>query len=96
MTISDFIEPQSILNDTFVITGGKFNSAAEFSEYITEVVYMRDISYMDAVIEFCEENMIDIENIKPIVHPTLKEALYAEAVTNNMIKIANPVVALPF
>ncbi len=86
----------SILNDVYIITGGRFNSALEFSEHIIASVYRNDSSYMEEVIGFCQTNDIDIENIKPIVHQTLKESLYAEAVKGNMIKSQTTVVPLPF
>lgn len=86
----------SILNDVYVITGGRFSTSREFSEYISECVYMKSTSYMDEVIEFCQENDIDIEIIKPLVHQTLKEKLYAEAVENNLLKNEVLTGTLPF
>lgn len=95
MTI-EYSEVETILNDVFVITGGRFKTTNEFSEYVTSKVFTNGTTHMDEVISFCTEFDVEIENIKPIVNQTLKERLYADAVQGNMIKSQKPVVALPF
>lgn len=73
------------LTDTLVITK-RFRSPTEFSQYIDEMVTKLKISYMDAVINYCNEKEIDIESIGPLINQKLKEKIQVEAEQANMIK----------
>ena len=42
-------------------------NSKEFSLKIESIVKEKRISYMDAVILYCEENDIDLETAKPLV-----------------------------
>ena len=73
------------INDSILITK-KFRSPTEFSLYIEERVAKERIGYMDAIIDYCTTNDVDINNIGSLVTKTLKEKLHVEAVENNMMK----------
>jgi hypothetical protein len=73
------------INDSILITK-KFRSPTEFSLYIEERVARERIGYMDAIIDYCTTNDVDINNIGSLVTKTLKEKLHVEAVENNMMK----------
>ena len=76
--ISDF-------NDSFIITK-RFRSPTEFSLYIEERVSKERIGYMDAIIDYCTNSEVDIENIGNLVTTSLKEKLRYEAEEANMMK----------
>ena len=73
------------ITDQFIISK-KFNSANEFSLYIEELVNAKKLSYMDAVIQYCEDADIDVESIKSLVNKSLKEKIQAEAEERNYFK----------
>ena len=73
------------LTDALVITK-RFRSPTEFGQYIDEMVSRLKISYMDAVINYCNEVDIDIESVGPIINQKLREKIQVEAEQANMIK----------
>lgn len=73
------------ITDQFIISK-KFTSANEFSLYIEELVSAKKLSYMDAVIEYCEQADIDVESIKSLVNKSLKEKIQAETEERNYFK----------
>ena len=63
-------------------------NSKEFS-LITEGV-VRDkkpISYMDAILWYCEENTIEVESVGRLISKALKEKIQVEASKANLIKI---------
>lgn len=50
-----------------------------FSMAIEEMVYMKDIPYMDAVCLFCEENNLEIEIAAKLISGVLKSKIRIEA-----------------
>ena len=73
------------LTDSLIITK-RFRSPNEFSLYVDEVKLKHDISYMDAVINYCNEKDIDIDSIGPLINQKLREKIQIEAEQENMIK----------
>jgi hypothetical protein len=73
------------LNDSFVITK-RFRSPTEFSLYIEERVSKERIGYMDAVIDYCTNSEVDIENIGKLITSSLKEKIRYEAEESNIMK----------
>lgn len=71
--------------DQFIITK-KFSNANEFSLYIEETVSEKKLSYMEAIITYCEEADIDVESIKSLVNKSLKEKIQCEAEELNYFK----------
>jgi UDP-glucose 6-dehydrogenase len=65
-------ELQYILTDSLIITK-KFRSPNEFSLYIEGRVAAQDISYMEAIIQYCEEVDIDVESISKLINQSLKD-----------------------
>ena len=59
---------------------------SKFALLIENIVKDKKVSYMDAVILYCEENGIDPSNIKPLVNKHLKEKIAYEAQSLNMLK----------
>ena len=59
---------------------------SKFALLIENIVKDKKVSYIDAVILYCEENGIDPSNIKPLVNKHLKEKIAYEAQSLNMLK----------
>ena len=59
---------------------------SKFALLIENIVKDKKVSYMDAVILYCEENGIDPSNIKSLVNKHLKEKIAYEAQSLNMLK----------
>lgn len=59
-------------------------NSVEFSEFIEKTTI--DGNYIDTIIEYCKENYIDLEDIKSLIHPTLKEKIRAEAMHTGLMK----------
>jgi hypothetical protein len=73
------------LTDALVITK-RFRSPTEFSLHIDEQVSTFKITYMDAVINYCNEKEIDIDSIGSLINQKLREKIQMEAEQANMIK----------
>lgn len=43
------------------------NNTVKILEAIDELVYMKDISYIDATVLWCEEHNVEIESVAPII-----------------------------
>lgn len=54
--------------------------------YIEERVVKEKIGYMDAIIDYCTTNDVDIEGIANLVVPSLKEKIQLEAEEANMMR----------
>lgn len=54
--------------------------------YIEERVAKEKIGYMDAIIDYCNSNDVDIEGVGSLVVQSLKEKIQLEAEENNMMK----------
>ena len=59
---------------------------SKFALLIENIVKDKKVSYMEAVVLYCEENGIDPSNIKPLVNKHLKEKIAYEAQSLNMLK----------
>jgi hypothetical protein len=55
-------------------------NSKEFSLVIEKVVKEKKVSYMDAVIWYCEQNDIDTGTVGSLVSKSLKEKIEVEAV----------------
>ena len=75
----------TIFNDQMFITK-RFRSSSEFSLYIEERVVKERLGYMDAIIDYCTTNDVEIDNIGSLVTPSLKEKIQLEAEEANMMK----------
>ena len=59
---------------------------SKFALLIENIVKDKKVSYMDAVVLYCEKNGIDPSNIKPLINKHLKEKIAYEAQSLNMLK----------
>lgn len=51
----------------------------DFSMRIEEIVWMKDVSYMDAVVLYCEETGFEIELAAKLISGALKSKIKLEA-----------------
>jgi hypothetical protein len=65
----------------------KFYCPSRFTQEIENVVSNNnDMSYIDAVVYFCDENGIDIESVSKLISKPLKEKIKYEAMELNFLK----------
>lgn len=79
-------EEKESVDDNFLTKG-------KFSKLVEEVVFTKNLSYIDAIIHLCEENQIDIEDSKKYVSTVIKSKIEAEAKRLNYLPRTNE---LPF
>ena len=62
-------------------------NSKEFSLMIEGIVKeKRPITYMDAIVWYCEENKIEIETVTRLISKNLKEKIKVEALDANLLK----------
>ena len=61
-------------------------NSKEFSLKIESIVKEKRITYMDAVVLYCEENDIDTSTVSSLISKSLKEKIKLEAVNLRMLK----------
>lgn len=65
----------------------KFLCQDKFAQEIESIVQSDTAhTYISAIVEYCEENNIEIENISKLITKPLKEKLRYEAIELNFIK----------
>ena len=63
-------------------------NSKEFSLIIEDVVKdKRPITYMDAILWYCEQNQIEVESVGRLISKALKEKIQVEASKANLIKV---------
>ena len=63
-------------------------NSKEFSLIIEGVVKdKKPITYMDAILWYCEQNQIEVESVGRLISKALKEKIQVEASKANLIKI---------
>ena len=60
-------------------------SSKKFSYEIEEFVKKTGVSYLDAVLEYCQENKIEPETVASLISKPLKEKIEADAMKLNLI-----------
>ena len=58
----------------------------KFSMEIEELVYMKDIPYIDAICLFCEDNNLEVETAGKLVSGVLKAKIQIEAEDLNFLR----------
>jgi hypothetical protein len=69
----------------------KNDEVLKFSLDIEEIVYMKDVSYMDAVVMYCEERDMEIEVAAKLLSPLLKSKIKVEAEELNYLPKSNTI-----
>ena len=61
-------------------------NSKKFSLIIEGIVKEKKITYINAVVSYCEKNDIDPSSIGPLVNKSLKEKIKEEAEKLNLVK----------
>ena len=64
----------------------KFDCSKKFAVEIETIVKDNRMSYIDAIVFFCEKNNLDVEVVPKLMSKPLKEKLKAEAMDLNFLK----------
>lgn len=62
---------------------------ADFSMKIEEIVWMKDVSYMDAIIMYCEETGFEVELAAKLISGVLKSKIKIEAESLHFLPKSN-------
>jgi hypothetical protein len=62
-----------------------FKGTTSFSLHIETLAHERKLSYMDAVLKYCEENYLEPDDIKHLINKTLKDKIEQDMVDSNML-----------
>ena len=78
---------QRMENELEKVLESKFFCPARFAQEIETLVHSEDkMSYIDAIIHFCEKNSIDVESVPKLISKPLKEKIKYEAMELNFLK----------
>jgi len=69
----------------------QFLTKSKFTKLIEKTVAELKIPYMDAIIKVCENNEIEIDDVKKFVSPIIKDKLEAEAMELNFLPKKNSI-----
>lgn len=69
----------------------QFLTKSKFTKLIEKMVAELKIPYMDAIIKVCENNEIEIDDVKKFVSPVIKDKLEAEAMELNFLPKKNSI-----
>jgi hypothetical protein len=64
----------------------KFVSKEKFAEEIESLVLRTQMNYIDAIVEYCELNNIEVDTIGKMISKPLKEKLKYDATELNFLK----------
>lgn len=64
----------------------KFISKDKFAEDVEKIVRETKMNYIDAIVEYCELNSIEIETVSKLISKPLKERLKYDAMELNYLK----------
>tara|TARA_A100000172_G_C2948679_1_gene78301 strand:- start:132 stop:341 length:210 start_codon:yes stop_codon:yes gene_type:complete len=61
-------------------------TTAKFSKIIIEIVEDKEVSYLDAITDYCQKNNLEIESAAKLVNQKIKAQLKEEARELRLIK----------
>ncbi len=64
----------------------KFLSKDKFAEDIEHLVMSSKMNYIDAIVEYCDQNSIEIETVNKLISKPLKDKLKYDAQELNYLK----------
>jgi hypothetical protein len=74
-------------NELDKVLESKFFCPSRFAQEIENLVQSNDnMNYIDAIVNFCEMNNIDLESVPKLISKPLKEKLKYEAMELNFLK----------
>jgi hypothetical protein len=74
-------------NELEKVLESKFFCPSRFAQEIESIVHETNgMSYIDAIVYFCEQNKIDLESVPKLISKPLKEKIKYEAMELNFLK----------
>ena len=74
-------------NELEKVLESKFFCPSRFAQEIESLVQnQEELSYIDAIVYFCEMNSIDLESVPKLISKPLKEKIKYEAMELNFLK----------
>tara|TARA_B100000214_G_scaffold302539_1_gene233154 strand:- start:91 stop:327 length:237 start_codon:yes stop_codon:yes gene_type:complete len=67
----------------------EFMNRSRFTKLIEAQILEKKLSYIDAVVEVCDQTSIDPEDVKKFISPVIKEKIEAEAMKLNYLPKGN-------
>lgn len=64
----------------------KFISKEKFAEGVEALVKQTQMNYIDAIVEYCQVNGIEVESVSKLISKPLKERLRVDAMELNYIR----------
>lgn len=64
----------------------KFLTKSKFTDMVKARVLLQKMSYIDAILQICEENGIDPEDVRKFISPAIKDKVTGEASRLNLIE----------
>ena len=64
----------------------KFVSKEKFAEEIESIVLRTQMNYIDAIVEYCEVNNIEVDTVGKMISKPLKEKIKYDAMELNFLK----------
>ena len=61
-------------------------TTAKFSKIIIEIVETKEITYLDAIMDYCQKNNLEVESAAKLVNQKIKAQLRVEATELKLIK----------
>ena len=65
--------------------GKMFKNTQDFAIFIDGVVSDTGLTHMEAVLQYCEENFIDPEDISSMINKALKQKIAVNMMEENML-----------
>jgi hypothetical protein len=78
----------SVLSGATMIES-KFLTKSKFSVLIENAVIKQKMTYMDAVLDVCDKNAIDPEDVKKFISTPIRDKIEAEAMRLNFLPKGN-------
>jgi len=85
LVVDNDLTDKSKVTDVFLITK-QFKTQVEFSQHIEKKAHKTNSSLIDILVEYCVKQEIEIESVKKLVTPSLKEKIKVEAESLNLMK----------
>ena len=76
----------SPLTSNLIIMELSFLTPTKFSTMIEEMVIEKNVTYMDACLEYCKDNNVEPESLGRLVNKALKQKIQVEAENLNFLK----------
>jgi len=64
----------------------KFMTSAKFSQEVEKIASYNEINYIDAILQYCDTNNIEVETVSKLITKPLKEKLKCDAQHLNYMK----------